>query len=310
MNFINVRQNKNVFADGEHDDTDALQACIDSVRDGGTVYFPDGIYPVSSPLIFYSNQTFRFSDNAILLRSDKSEHITKYLLAAYSESSWTGYGGTHDVVISGGTFDGNANLTEKLTLINTVHCSNITVENACFFHCAHWHFIELNSTSNAVVKNCFFNGPTYTAVSDILYNEQIQIDVASEGCYGPVYKCDGSLIDFALDDTPCRDIVITSNIFKCAGFPSVGHHCDSGHHNIEISNNIFDGPAGLDGKSRGYIFFRPSVYDVRVINNVFIAPENITYPNIGVISENPDENALTLDNNSFIGSFTRIVRHG
>ena len=40
MKFINVMQNKNVYGDGIHDDTKALQACIDEVRDGGTVYFP------------------------------------------------------------------------------------------------------------------------------------------------------------------------------------------------------------------------------------------------------------------------------
>ena len=52
MNFINVKDNKNVFADGIHDDTKALQTCIDTVKDGGTVYFPDGTYLVSASLIF------------------------------------------------------------------------------------------------------------------------------------------------------------------------------------------------------------------------------------------------------------------
>ena len=31
MNFIKVTDNKNVYADGIHDDTKALQECIDSV---------------------------------------------------------------------------------------------------------------------------------------------------------------------------------------------------------------------------------------------------------------------------------------
>ena len=56
MKFINVLQNKNVYADGIHDDTKVLQACIDEVKDGGTVYFPDGTYLISAALIFYSNQ--------------------------------------------------------------------------------------------------------------------------------------------------------------------------------------------------------------------------------------------------------------
>ena len=42
MKFIDVMQNNNVYGDGIHDDTKALQACIAEVKDGGTVYFPDG----------------------------------------------------------------------------------------------------------------------------------------------------------------------------------------------------------------------------------------------------------------------------
>ena len=102
MDFVNVLRDKGVYADGIHDDTKALQACIDEVKDGGTVYFPDGTYLLSGALIFYSNQTLKFSDNAVMLRSDKSEPVTRYLLASYSEPEWGGYSGTHDVVISRG----------------------------------------------------------------------------------------------------------------------------------------------------------------------------------------------------------------
>ena len=46
MEFIKVTDNNKVFADGIHDDTKALQECIDKVKDGGTIYFPDGTYLV------------------------------------------------------------------------------------------------------------------------------------------------------------------------------------------------------------------------------------------------------------------------
>ncbi len=88
MKFINVKQNKDVFGDGIYDDTKALQACIDELKDGGTIYFPDGTYLISGALIFYSYQHLKFSDNAVILRSDKSESLTKYLLASYSEPEW------------------------------------------------------------------------------------------------------------------------------------------------------------------------------------------------------------------------------
>lgn len=307
MNFVNVMQKKTVYADGIHDDTKALQDCIDEVKDGGTVYFPDGTYLVSGALIFYSNQHLKFSDKATVLRSDKSEPLTRYLLASYSEPEWSGYEGTHDVIISGGIFDGNENLTEHATLVNTVHCRNITIDGCRFVHCAHWHCIEINGTENATVQNCIFDGPSYTAKSDILYNEQIQLDMSRNGSYGPVYNCDGKLIDFCYDDTVCRNIVIRNNIFKCDGFPGVGHHGDIDHHNILIENNIFDGPSGRIGKSRGYIFFRPMVYDITVRGNAFIAPEETDSPSYGIISENPDSTALKTEDNLFFGKIDEEV---
>ena len=304
MEFIKVTDDKNVFADGVHDDTKALQECIDKVKEGGTIYFPDGIYLVSSTLIFYSNQIFKLSDNAVILRSKEIEPVTRYLLASYSEPQWSGYEGTHDVVISGGIFDGNADLIEKSTLVNTVHCRNIRIVGCHFRNCSMWHMIEINSTENAVIENCVFDGPSYTLIPENLLNEQIQLDLAHEGSYGPVYNCDGDLIDFCKDDTVCHNVVISNNIFKCAGFPAIGHHGDCGHHNVLIENNIFDGKSGLYDKSRGYIIFRPMVYDVKIKKNVFISPENTDSPNYGIVFENQKSDELLTESNVFIGKIT------
>ena len=303
MVFINVKQNPSVYADGIHDDTKALQACLDMAKNGGTVYFPDGTYLLSAALIFYSDQHLKLSDNAVLLRSATSEPLTHYLLASYSEPEWAGYNGTHNVVISGGVFDGNADMTEKSTLLNTVHCNNIVIENCKFAHCSRWHFIEINGTTNAVIRNCIFDGPSYTFINEELYNEQVQLDLARHGSYGPVYNCDGTLIDFCSDDTVCSNILIENNIFKCGGFPAIGHHGNCDHNHIEIRNNIFDGPSGRFGKSRGYIFFRPDVHDVHVHNNAFIAVDKTDSPNIGIIAENPDKTVFTAEDNVFIGHF-------
>ena len=311
MKFVNVKLNKDVFGDGIHDDAKALQSCLDETKDGGTVYFPDGTYLISASLIFYSNQHLIFSDKAVLLRSADSEPLTRYLLASYSEPEWEGYTGTHDVVISGGIFDGNRNMTEKSTLLNTVHCKNIVIENCRFVHCSSWHFIEINSTENAVIRNCIFDGPTYTVKPANLLNELVQLDLAQEGSYGPVYDCNGKLIDFYKDDTACSNILIENNIFKCDGSPGIGHHNSCPHHGIVIRNNIFEGTSGRDGVSRGYIMFRPAVYDVTVENNVFIAPEdNYGSPNLGIIIENTDIDTLKEIDNTYIGNFTEKVFRG
>lgn len=308
MDYINVRECENVYADGVRDDTAALQGCIDTVKSGGTVFFPDGIYLISAALIFYSRQHLRFSDNARVMRSANSQPLTRYLLASYSEKNWSGFSGTHDVVISGGIFDGNESLTEPSTLINTVHCKNILIENCRFVHCAKWHCIEINSTENAVIKNCVFNGLTYTQRCDELHNELIQLDWPHERSYGPVYNCDGALIDFCIDDTACHNIRIESNLFFCDGFPAIGHHdVDCNHRGIHICHNLFDGAAVNHDRSRGYIVFMPEVSGVFVSHNTFISSVKNDGVNPIIVFLNADKEALCLQNNQLIGDFSEIV---
>ncbi len=302
MKFLDIGQTDDIYADGIHDDAKAIQRCLDEMKDGGTIYFPDGTYLISHCLIFYSNQWLKFSDKAVLLRSADCEPLTRYMLAAYSEPDVGRYDGTHDVVISGGIFDGNASLTEKITILNTVHCNNITIKNCTFVHCAYWHCIELNSTKDALVLDCVFDGPTYTAMREDLTSELIQLDAPAAGTYGPVYNCNDELIDFSKDKTPCCDIKIASCIFKCGGFTAIGHHGNDAHNDIKIYNNVFTGLSGNEERSRGFITFMEKVYNVDIAGNAFISKsdkEKCT----GILTNNPDESSILAENNTFIGKF-------
>lgn len=310
MNFIDIGLEKDVFADGIHDDTSAIQSCLDRLKDGGTVYFPDGTYLISACLIFYSNQTLKFSDNAVLLRSAQTEEPARYLLASYSEPDIGGYDGTHNVIISGGIFDGNENLSGKITFFNTVHCNNITIKNCRFIHGAQWHYIELNSTSNALVSDCMFDGTSYTSVRNNLTSELIQIDAPAEGAYGPVYNYCGELIDFCKDGTPCSGIKIDSCIFNCGGFTAIGHHCNSAHNNVFITNNIFKGVAGNSENSRGYITFMELVDKVEISGNAFISTAGKNIQNMCIQIQNPDKSSCIVENNNFIGYFSEYFKGG
>ena len=311
LRFLNVKKSPAVYADGVHDDTAALQECIDQLKDGGTVYFPDGVYLISAALIFYSNQHLMFSDQAVLLRSAESQPLTKYMLAAYSEPDVPGYEGTHDVIISGGVFDGNSALQECLTIINTVHCKNVVIRGCRFRHCAHWHFIEINSTQNALITDCVFEGASYTVIRENLTSEMIQLDAARTGAYGPVYDWRGELIDFKSDATPCREVVIENCLFKCAGSPGIGHHGNDEHTEIVIRSNVFDGASGKNGLSRGYIFFCKPVHGVLVQNNAFLAEENEPGATAhAVVIQNPGSSACLVEANSFSGFFSSPFEGG
>lgn len=309
MKFLDIGLVKEIYADGMHDDAKAIQACLDKMKDGGTVYFPDGTYLISSCLIFYSDQHLKFSDNAVLLRSAAGDGITRYMLASYSEPDVGGYDGTHGVVISGGIFDGNAETDEKLTVMNTVHCSDITIRNCRFRNGSLWHYIELNSTRNALVEGCVFDGTSYTAARENLTSELIQIDAPRVGTYGPVYNCDGELIDFCPDSTPCSSIKIDSCIFKCGGFPAIGHHGNDAHNSIKITDNVFSGLSGNNENSRGFISFIEKTFDVEITDNAFIsAAEN--QKTIGVLTLNPDTSSCIAENNTFVGRFDEYFKGG
>lgn len=302
MNFLNIGQIKDIYADGVHDDTNAIQACLDKMKDGGTIYFPDGTYLISSCLIFYSNQHLKFSDKAVLLRSAQGDEITRYMLASYSEPEIGKYDGTHNVVISGGIFDGNSATDEKLTIMNAVHCSDITIKNCRFTHGSLWHYIELNSTRNALISDCIFDGTTYTAIRDNLTSELVQIDAPRTGTYGPVYNCNGELIDFCPDNTPCTDIKFKSCIFKCGGFPAIGHHGNDAHNNIKISDNIFTGLSGIGNNSRGFVAFIEKTHDVEITDNAFISSAD-EQKSLGILTLNQDISSCIAKDNIFIGKF-------
>lgn len=310
MKFLDIGTKSTVYGDGVHDDTKALQECLDELRDGGTLFFPDGTYLLSGALIFYSHQNLIFSDHAVLRRSDKSDPITKYLLASYSEPAWADYDGTHDVTITGGIFDGNEKLTEYMTIVNTVHCKNITIRNCTFIHCAGWHCIEINGTDHAVIENCVFDGPSYTALRPDLSNELIQFDASIHGSYGPVYDYAHNLIDFCSDATVCRNCVVRNCLFKCDGFPGVGHHGNHDHHNIEICNNLFIGRIDRFDHSRGFVIFMEKAHSIHVHDNIFASKSEADSPALGLVINNPSPDAMIAENNVFEGWFAQVFKGG
>lgn len=309
MNFLDLGRIPEIYADGIHDDAKTIQTYLDKMKDGGTIYFPDGTYLISSCLIFFSNQHLKFSDNAVLMRSDTGENITRYMLASHSEPDIGGYDGTHNVVISGGIFDGNSATDEKLTIMNTVHCSDITIKNCRFTHGSLWHYIELNSTENALIENCVFDGTSYTAIRDNLTSELIQVDAPRIGTYGPVYNCDGRLIDFNPDGTPCKNIEIKSCIFKCGGFPAIGHHGNDAHNDIKITDNIFTGVSGIGENSRGFIAFIEKTYGVKISENAFISYAN-DQKSFAVTTLNKNADSCIINNNVFIGKYDDLFVGG
>lgn len=271
--YADVKVNFGAYGDGRHDDTKAIQNALDSLKDGGgTIFFPTGVYLISSCLIFYSDQTLDFAEDAVLKRkplSNSTEPIElRYLMASYTEDSsqYAGYNGVYNVTINGAIFDGNENITSnsKITLLNTCHCSHITIANCSFRNGSVWHCLEVNASRNVRITNCLFDANSYTVMRKD-HNELIQLDAAKAGLYGPVFFQSGNEMAFVNDETPCRNVEINNCTFLCCGFAAIGCHSDYPHTDIRIHHNTFSGTPD----SRGYIGFTKSVTNVTEYENFY-----------------------------------------
>ena len=305
-NTADVVYNFGAYGDGVHDDTAAIQNALDYMKNsGGTVYFPDGIYMISACLIFYSEQTLNFSENAVLRRAAAAEPA-KYMLASYtsSASGAGGYNGVQNAAINGGTFDGNADTSGNLTILNLCHAKNVTVSGASFVNGSYWHYIEIASSSDVLVRNCSFDAESYTLNREAPVDELIQLDVAKGGNYGPIYNVNGSLVNFIKDETPCRNIEIADCVFNCGGAPAIGEHNGYAHTGISIHGNIINGVSARNGSSNGYIKFMEGAKNIEIYENEFNSSAEPESLNKGVVVLNIASDSCRAYENVFNGYFS------
>ena len=217
--------------DGSTDDYEAIQDALDALADtGGTILFPEGIYLISAPLFFYSNQTL-FGAGAII--KAKSNTVGN-LLKSYCDTSIREYGGVHDAVIDGLTLDGSAYGVNN-TLFSIAHTKNVIIQNCKIINAFGLaHNMEINSSYGTRVKNCYLTR-TGSAQGN---GEMIQPDRATSGAYGDESYADGTI---------CKCIDIYENTFiGNSANPAIGNHNGS-HDMISIHDNVFDGFTGARG---------------------------------------------------------------
>lgn len=253
---VNVK-NYGATGDGYTDDGPAIQRAIESIKDkGGTVYLPDGVYvlksvqfnastpSIASALMLYDNCMLEMSPGAVLKRGTVS--VTHFIFTHNSANS-TGYDGAKNITIRGGTIDCNSALSGNCTPINTSHANGVIIDGVRFINATGaWHYVELNSTKNAVIKNCSFGAGGNT--------EHVQFD--SAGGTGNLGANDG---------TVCMDIEIHSCTFDNGASCGVGNHTDAAHHNVRVHDNVFEGGPS----ARGAIDTTTAVNRLDAYNNTF-----------------------------------------
>lgn len=237
---------------GTSDDSSAIQNALDALSEtGGTILFPQGVYLLKSPVLFYSNQVLLFEQGATI----KQGASINNLMRNHSTTSITVYNGTHDSKIIGAIFDGGAYSVNN-TLVGISHSKNIIFEN-CTFKNAYgtWHNLEINSSYNVKVINCDFEGSRKTGANGCM----LQIDGAGSSSY---YPWD----DVYMDNTVSKYVDIYGCIFHDSTVaPAIGNHSNMAHKYARIHGCIFDGITS----SRGAINFVQDMTEIDIHDNTF-----------------------------------------
>lgn len=240
------------LGDGSTDDTAAIQKTLDSAKEsGGTIIFPSGIYLLTTSVYFYSNQKLVFEGGATLRQGAPINN----LMMNYSTSSLGGYEATQNVEIVGATFDGG-NYTVDNTLLGVCHSRDIIVRDCRFINSyGKWHGVEINSSKNVLIDNCYFEGSRKTDQN----GEMLQIDSFNNGATWPWGNG-------AIDGTVSCMVEVKNCFFTDnAVSPAIGNHSSAAVNYIRIHDCVFEGLSS----GRGAINFK-SAKNVDVYNNTFV----------------------------------------
>ncbi|HSU80720.1 MAG TPA: right-handed parallel beta-helix repeat-containing protein [Candidatus Angelobacter sp.] len=212
------------------DDTKQLQQALDAAKgdDYTTIIVPDGVYLTTTSLKINSNTHLVLSDHAVIKRNGVFGPMLR------NKTGGPGYTGNQNIVIEGGTWDGNgAILSGNITYDNLEfgHASNITVQNTNVINDYGAHAIEFVGVQNGQVLNSHISG--YYHGSNFLKKEAIQLDITHS-----------STVSFPFgyyDDTPSKDITIQGNTIENYSRGVGSHTTVKGVYpeGITIQNNVF-----------------------------------------------------------------------
>ena len=281
--------------DGLADDTSAIQAALNAKKEGGTVYFPAGIYKITQPVFFYSDQILIFQGGATLLQGASMDN----LMMNYSTADLGAYDATRNVIIRGATFDGGS-YSQNNTLLGICHSRDITISQ-CRFRNAYgiWHNLEVNSSKHVQITDCWFEGSRKNGVN----GELLQIDSYNNTATWPWGngKVDGTV----------SYMVEVKNCFftGCDIAPAIGNHSVAAVDCIRIHDNVFEGFTS----TRGAVNFQ-SAKNVDVYSNSFIGctsgititsggGSNTVHDNRFLAVTTPCSGSITSYNNTINGSF-------
>lgn len=267
---------------------------------GGTLTLKKGTYYISNAVCIPSNVKIVFEDGVVIKKTkaiyqtELDNHKVIFIFVppskAKKKESVSGYGGTHDVTMTGignVVIDCNNKLPGRG--MDMGHCRNIVIENLTFHNQYGSHYIELNSSQNVIVRNCnFWKFRDYKGDT---YKEAINIDGTDYAVNGfnHVWSKHDKTVNQNIEITNCKFTDLGTAIGSHTYVANQGQQCY--HTNIRITDNVFFGSTncairalnwrnvliadnsfrdiGIQNGAKNFSIFMGGVIDATVTRNAF-----------------------------------------
>ncbi len=261
---VNVRD-FGAKGDGVANDTAAIIAAEDSLKNGGIVYFPAGVYMIDF-VPFRQGVTLLlegkvddvskgFTDD-VQKRIDNGEFAIIRTTCAgdmfinHEKYEYARHHAVSDFGLSGGVVDSMGSVRAFIFCL----ANNVLLENCIVLDSRNDHAVQVTGSTNVLIRNCMFAGYKF---SGNIYAETIQIEHASHYAIGPQGFATSN---FSFGDITGSENVVVENCYfgKSAKYGPplipIGHHCP----------NVV--PAGLHCAIRNCVFDNPLMMALRLLD--------------------------------------------
>ncbi len=243
---------------------------------------PAGKYHISKTLGIYSNTKLLLDKKAEIINCSDNKTLLAVMGSNGNSDGFTGYTEAHDITIEGGIWNGNG---EEKTIAKGImvfrNSKNITIKNTVFKKVYGSHYLICDGISGLKVTGTVFKDYVpYTGSWKNYDFTKYTTDAKSRKSF--IGAVEAVHIDFAEDETPCRDVEVSGCTFD--GVPAgVGtHHINSKKgKNIFVHDNVFKN-----------IWF--SCVHASSFNNVKVY--NNTATNSGLLFRSEDSESEVYDN--------------
>lgn len=217
-----------------NDSSRIFQTALDNCHH---VIVPNGTYYVTA--IQIPNDRVMEGYGKAELRSQAA--LGNYILVNKSDGTKGGYEAGSNITLKNLFFNGISG-QDAQTLTAFGHCTNILIDHCHYNNVKQFHFIEINSSRDVIIKDCYFED--YGGINEPNMSEMIQIDGAYNAGVFPWFG--------PYDNTNCTDIKILNNVFinrlplveNLTRPAAIGNHTlpPSGDHNfVLIEGNYCQG---------------------------------------------------------------------